>query len=247
MIDKLNIPAGIALCLVASIPAWAFAQSPQDRTPPVAIEAPIAAAAPPPLPVLVIPDGISPEVWRHALAAHEAARAEGMTTRPIVTVIDYSRPATEKRLWVVDVESDSILATEYVAHGEGSGGLVPSKFSNQDGSHQSSLGTFITGETFIGVRGRSLPLHGVEAGINDNAYTRGLLIHGTPNVSEARALRGTMGLTEGCAGVPSKSARRLIKLIGEGTVVFVWYPDRGFLERSKYLDAGEVTERLAAL
>ena len=243
MINRLNIPTGIALCLAASIPAWGLAQSPRPAPTPVQIQMPVT----PPPPPEVIPEGISAEVWHHALAAHEEARTAGKTTSALVTVIDYSRPATEKRLWVVDVQSDSVLAREYVAHGEGSGGLEATRFSNRDGSHQSSLGTFITGERFVGIRGRSLPLHGLEAGINDNAYTRGLLIHGTPAVSEARALRGTMGVTEGCAGVPSKSARRLINLIGTGTVVFVWYPDREFLEKSEYLDAQTVAESLEAL
>lgn len=244
MINRLNVPTGIALCLAASIPAWGLAQSPHASPAPASIQIPVTIPPPPPE---VIPEGISAGVWHHALAAHAAATTAGQTTNALVTVIDYSRPATEKRLWVVDVQSDSVLAREYVAHGEGSGGLEATKFSNRDGSHQSSLGTFITGERFVGIRGRSLPLHGLEAGINDNAYTRGLLIHGTPTVSEARALRGTMGVTEGCAGVPSKSAKRLITLIGTGTVVFVWYPDREFLEKSEYLDDQSVAQSLQAL
>ena len=246
MTNKLNVPAGIALCLGVAIPAWGLAQSHAPRAP-VPTEAHLQVTPPPPPPLEVIPKGISAEVWHHALAAHEEATAEGKTTSAIVTIIDYSRPATEKRLWVVDIRSDSVLAREYVAHGEGSGGLQATRFSNRDGSHQSSLGTFITGETFFGVRGRSLPLHGLEAGINDNAYARGLLIHGTPAVSEARALHGTMGLTEGCAGVPSRSAKRLIGLIGQGTMVFVWYPDREFLEKSDYLDGAAAAESLEAL
>lgn len=236
-------PARFAIAVLASIPAWGSAQTPPPQAP--EIDSPPVVVAP--APVVVIPAGISPEVWHHVVAAHAEALHEGKTSSPIVTVIDYSRPATEKRLWVVSMTNDSLLANEYVAHGEGSGSLAATKFSNRDGSHQSSLGTFITGERFYGVRGRSLPLHGLEEGINDNAYTRGLLIHGTPTVSEARALKGRMGLTEGCAGVPRESAKRLIDLIGTGTMVFVWYPDPGFLKSSEYLDEGEVTERLAAL
>jgi hypothetical protein len=241
MLTRLNIPAGIVLFFGASIPALALAQSPPPP-PAAAVQATEPAASPPP-PLRAVPGGITPHVWQHALAAWQDVKAEGKTSRSLVTVIDYSRPATEKRLWVVDLATDSVLAVEYVAHGEGSGSRVAAeRFSNVDGSHQSSLGTFITGDSFYGVRGRSLPLIGLEQGINDNAYARGLLIHGTPYVSEARALRGTMGLTEGCAGVPARSARRLIQLIGPGTVVFVWYPDRTLLSQSAYLD-----EKVAAL
>ena len=160
-----------------------------------------------------VPDGISAEVWEHALAAHKAATTAGRTTSLKLAIIDYSRPATEKRLWVVDVISREILQAEYVAHGEGSGDLVPTRFSNRDGTHQSSLGTFITGTTFTGIRGHSLRLHGLEPGINDNAYARGIVIHGTPGVSEAKARQGKMGRTEGCPAVSSEAAARLIALI----------------------------------
>lgn len=194
-----------------------------------------------------IPGGITAEVWHHARRAHIEAMKAGKTGSQLLTIIDYSRPATQKRLWIVDVRTQTLLDSEYVAHGEGSGDrTTATRFSNADGSHQSSLGTFITGEVFFGVRGRSLELHGLETGINDNAYARGILIHGTPHVSAARALRGTQGVTEGCAGVPDKAAKRIIGRIAHGTVVFMWYPEQKFLEQSGYLDEHEVNERLVA-
>jgi hypothetical protein len=251
MISRLNFPTGAYLLVAAALPAIALGQTPPRHDPPLAAVQAIAAAAPIPVspspPPEIIPGGISAEVWHHALAAHEEVARDGKTTSSLLTVIDYSRPATEKRLWVVDLRTRGVVDTEYVAHGEGSGdALEATRFSNRDGSHQSSLGTFLTGDVFFGVRGRSLELHGLEAGINDNAYARGLLIHGTPYVSEARALRGTQGLTEGCAGVPARSAKRLIGLIAHGSVVFVWYPDLKFLRQSEYLDRDEAQERLAA-
>ena len=194
-----------------------------------------------------VPDGISAEVWEHALAAHKAATSAGKTTSLKLTIIDYSRPATEKRLWVVDVISRAILQSEHVAHGEGSGDLLPTRFSNRDGTHQSSLGTFITGSTFTGIRGHSLRLHGLEPGINDNAYARGIVIHGTPGVSEAKARQGKMGRTEGCPAVSSEAAGRLIALIAHGTVVFAWYPETSFLQTSAFLDREAAAERLGSL
>ena len=193
-----------------------------------------------------VPEGISAEVWEHALAAHKAATTAGRTTSLKLTIIDYSRPATEKRLWVVDVISRAILQTEYVAHGEGSGNLVATRFSNRDGTHQSSLGTFITGSTFTGIRGHSLRLHGLEPGINDNAYARGIVIHGTPGVSEAKARQGKMGRTEGCPAVSSEAAPRLIALIAHGTVVFAWYPETSFLQASAFLDREAAAGRLGS-
>jgi len=194
-----------------------------------------------------VPAGISAEVWDHALAAHKAATTAGKTTGLKLTIIDYSRPATEKRLWVVDVISRAVLQAEYVAHGEGSGDLLPTRFSNRDGTHQSSLGTFITGTTFTGIRGHSLRLHGLEPGINDNAYARGIVIHGTPGVSEAKARQGKMGRTEGCPAVSSEAAARLIALIAHGTVVFAWYPESSFLQTSAFLDREAAAERLGSM
>jgi hypothetical protein len=193
-----------------------------------------------------VPEGISAEVWEHALAAHKAATTAGRTTSLKLTIIDYSRPATEKRLWVVDVISRAVLQTEYVAHGEGSGDLLPTRFSNRDGTHQSSLGTFITGSTFTGIRGHSLRLHGLEPGINDNAYARGIVIHGTPGVSETKARQGKMGRTEGCPAVSSEAARQLIALIAHGTVVFAWYPETSFLQTSAFLDRETASGRLGS-
>ena len=123
---------------------------------------------------------------------------------------------------------------------------LATQFSNKDGTNQSSLGTFITGMTYEGVRGHSLRLFGLEPGINDRAFSRGIVIHGTPNVSAAHARKGIMGRTEGCPAVPSASAARLISLIAHGSVVFVWYPDRDFLQRSAYLDRGTAAVRLSA-
>ena len=241
MIHHANTQAVLLVLTALLCPGEANAAA----SPPAPV-APAPIAAPPPPPTEVIPGGISVEVWHHATTAQAAAAAGGLTHSGVFTVIDYSRPATQKRLWVVDAVTHRLLASDYVAHGYGSGDSVAAtRFSNQNDSHESSLGTFITGAQFYGVRGRSLPLHGLEPGINDHAYARGLLIHGSPNVSEARAQKGSQGVTEGCAGVPSSSAKRLIKLIGEGSVVFVWYPDRRLLEQSGYLDQEEAEERLS--
>lgn len=192
------------------------------------------------------PEGIAAEVWTHALAAHHLASVEGRTQSALLTIIDYSFPATERRLWVVNTETGQVLETEFVAHGTGSGGRLATHFSNRWGTHQSSLGTFITATTFHGVRGLSLRLRGLEPGINDRAWDRGLVIHGTPNVSAARASKGTMGRTEGCPAVPTESARRLIRLIEHGVVVFAWYPDKGFLIHSEYLDRAWAALRLSS-
>lgn len=193
------------------------------------------------------PEGIPNEPWTHALAAHRQATLAGQTSSSRLTIIDFSRPATERRLWVVDLNTHDVLLHEYVAHGQHSGGLWATQFSNRSGTNRSSLGTFVTATTYIGVRGLSLRIRGLEPGINDNAWSRGIVIHGTPNVSEARARKGTMGRTEGCPAVPATSSRQLIRLIENGVVVFAWYPDRAFLSQSEYVEPGAAALRLSSL
>lgn len=192
------------------------------------------------------PAGISSEAWTHALAAHNRASLLGQTHTSRLVVIDYSLPATERRLWVVDIGSGAVLLHEYVAHGIGSGGIMAGQFSNRDGSNQSSLGAFLTANTYVGIRGLSLRLKGLEPGINDRAMARGIVIHGTTGVSEARARNGTMGRTNGCPAVSFAVSRKLISMIQGGVVVFAWYPDRTFLARSDYLDRGAAAIRLSS-
>ena len=182
------------------------------------------------------PSGLSEEAWAHALAAHDQATILGYTSKSLIAVIDYSRPSTERRLWVVDIDSREVLMNEYVAHGVRSGGTYPTMFSNRYGSNQSSLGTFITENSYYGVRGLSLRLRGLERGINDRARDRGIVIHGTPNVSEERARYGTQGRTEGCPAVSREAAARLVRMLEDGVVVFAWYPDHNLLTRSEFVD-----------
>ena len=182
------------------------------------------------------PAGMSAEAWSHGLAAYNRASVEGRTRSPLLTIIDFSLPSNQRRLWVVDIGTGEVLATEHVAHGVRSGGLYSVSFSNRDGSNQSSLGTFVTARSYWGVRGLSLRLKGLEPGINDRAMARGIVLHGTPSVSETRARQGAIGRTEGCPAVSMEAARRLVPLLEDGVVVFAWYPDRTLLARSAYLD-----------
>jgi hypothetical protein len=182
------------------------------------------------------PAGISTEAWRHGLAAHNRASLEGRTRSPLLAIIDFSLPSNARRLWVVDIGTGDVLANEYVAHGIRSGGLFAASFSNRDGSNQSSVGAFITANSYWGVRGLSLRLRGLEPGINDRAMARGIVLHGTPSVSAARAMQGSIGRTEGCPAVSMEAARRLVPLLEDGVVVFAWYPDPVLMARSEYLD-----------
>jgi L,D-transpeptidase catalytic domain len=177
-------------------------------------------------------------VLRLALNAAACARQSGtVTNERLLTVIDYSRASSEPRLWVLDLERERVLFEELVAHGRGSGDNFATRFSNVDGSHQTSLGLFRTADTYVGTNGYSLRLDGLEAGVNDRARERAIVMHGAPYVSEAhlRSL-GRLGRSHGCPALRPTVARTIIDTIKEGSLLFAYYPDKQWLKESRFLN-----------
>ena len=172
-----------------------------------------------------------------ALGAASCAVKAGVVERPrTLTVIDYSKPSTEKRLWVYDLTTRELLWEELVAHGQGSGANFAKEFSNQPDSHQTSLGLFVTDTTYVGKNGYSLRLDGLDKGMNDRARERAIVMHGAPYVSDAFVkANGRLGRSWGCPAVSDAVARRLIDSVKGGGLVFAYYPDAEWLKRSKYL------------
>lgn len=164
-----------------------------------------------------------------------------------LSVIDYSRPSSQPRLWVFDLAHRTLLFKELVAHGRNSGNDLATHFSNAPGSLMSSLGTFVTDGTYVGHNGYSLRLKGLDQGFNDNAESRAIVIHGANYVSPVfAASEGRLGRSWGCPAVRRGVARRLIDTIKERSVVFAYYPDPTWLKQSSTLgDCGsEVTASL---
>lgn len=179
---------------------------------------------------------LDPKVVELALTAHQEAKAQGLVSRPILTVIDYSKKSIEKRLWVFDLSRNKLIFETYVTHGARSGKTQPTRFSNVDGSHQSSIGVFTTAETYHGSHGYSLRLDGHERGINHNARKRAIVFHGANYVNETYIRRaGTLGVSWGCPAVDSKISRRLIDTIKNGSLIFAYYPDKRWLNSSSFL------------
>ena len=168
--------------------------------------------------------GLRPNVLRLALRAHARAVAERLTIRPVLTVIDYSVRSRDKRLWVIDVERGAVLAHELVAHGRNTGEDHAERFSNQPGSLQSSLGTFLTGTAYYGKHGLSLRLRGLQE-TNDRAEARAIVVHGADYVSAGMVEQlGRLGRSQGCPALSLLAAPRVIRLIQDGTILFAYHP-----------------------
>ncbi len=180
---------------------------------------------------------LKPEILQLALRAAGNARDRGVEIHSErLTVIDYTLPSSEPRLWVFDLARPRLLFRDLVAHGSGTGELLSKFFSNRPGSRQTSLGLFLTGDTYTGRNGYSLRLRGLEPGVNDRALERAIVLHGADYVSQefARA-RGRLGRSWGCPAVSKELARPIIDMIKGGSLVFAYYADRTWLETSEFL------------
>jgi hypothetical protein len=210
----------LLLCLLLAVPMLAYATET-----PVAVLQRLAPEA-------------NPRVLALALEARDcAAVALGSAPSPHLAVIDYSLPSTTPRLWVFDLERQSLLFREYVAHGQGTGENLAHNFSNRDGSHESSLGLFRTGGTYQGHNGYSLRMEGLEPGVNDAAMARAIVMHGAAYVNPQAALKqGRLGRSWGCPALRPQVAAAIIDSLKNGQMIFAYYPDSNWLAHSPFLE-----------
>jgi len=156
------------------------------------------------------------------LAGHRDMERHGLHAR-MLAIADMTQPSTAKRLFIVDLETKKLVLRTWVAHGQNSGGLTAERFSNRDGSHQTSLGLYRVGTVIVSPKhGRALLLHGLDAGVNDQALHREVIIHGADYVS-ARfiAANGRLGRSWGCPAVPRDDMARVIELLADGGLLYV--------------------------
>jgi hypothetical protein len=169
----------------------------------------------------------SPSILSRALDAFHRLEAMGRVHNQALTVIDYSLPSSQKRLWVIDPKRVAVLFYEFVSHGRGSTTDEDPdravRFGNDPESHRSSLGTFLTGDTYTGKHGNSLELVGLEPGVNDRALERRIVIHPADYVSASFRAHsgGRVGRSFGCPALDPAIAPKIIDRIQNGSVVYV--------------------------
>ena len=183
-------------------------------------------------------DGLDSGILVLALQSATAAIGRGAAALPAtLTIIDYSKPSTQPRMWVYDVRTHALLFHELVSHGRGSGKTMATEFSNAAESNMTSLGLFKTAEPYLGHNGYSLRLDGLEKGMNDHARDRAIVVHGAPYVNAATAkANGYLGRSLGCPAVRPEIARQLIDTVKGGGLIFAYYPDQSWLKTSAYLN-----------
>lgn len=178
---------------------------------------------------------LDPGVLALALEARSCAlRHNEVDAAAKLAVIDYSRPSTEKRLWVFDMAADALLFNEHVAHGSGTGENLAKRFSNEDGSHATSLGLFRTAETYQGGNGYSLRLDGLDAGFNDRARSRAIVMHGAWYANpELIRSQGRLGRSQGCPALREQVAKVVIDTLKQRQLLFSYADDAAFLQRGR--------------
>jgi hypothetical protein len=188
------------------------------------------------------------QVFRLAVIGYAHLKAEQLLSdKEIIVIIDYTKSANDRRFFVIDLSSQKILNQTLVAHGKHTGNKYAQHFSNEPRTQKSSLGFFITGETYYGTHGYSLKLDGVDSLYNDNARARQIVVHGAHYVSDAWAKKyGRIGRSWGCPALPEDVAQEVIDRIKGGCCMFAYYNDKDYLESSKYLMIDNKVMRTAA-
>jgi hypothetical protein len=183
--------------------------------------------------------GMNQEVFTSAIHGMHKLEEEGVVKKDdVITIIDFSQPSNQKRLYVLDLNARHILFNTLVAHGRNTGTLMAQSFSNDPSSLKSSPGFYTTAETYMGEHGYSLRLDGQERNINDNARNRAVVMHAAEYVDQSAVnAQGFLGRSWGCPAVPVSQHKAIINTIKGGTCLFIYTPDNNYLERSAILNS----------
>ena len=182
--------------------------------------------------------GLSEEVLNSAVKGYEKLLQEGvLENTKYLTIVDLSQSSRKKRFYLLDLENNKLALNTFVAHGKNSGIDKAVKFSNTPDSEASSLGFYVTKDTYLGKHGLSLKLAGLEDGFNDNAESRSIVVHGANYVNPARVNSAYMGRSQGCPALPEAVAPKVIKMIKGGSAIFVYHPTEKYLNGSKILNS----------
>lgn len=174
------------------------------------------------------------EAFEQALQGRNLLSLDNKDT---ITVIDFSLPSTEKRLYVLDLRNKKMLFHSLVSHGRNSGEKFATAFSNRTNSYQSSLGFYETEATYQGGNGYSLVLNGLEAGINDHAKSRAVVIHGADYCSEKIiSSTGRLGRSYGCPALPRELNKPIINTIKDGTLLYIYADNKEYASQSQILN-----------
>ena len=158
----------------------------------------------------------------HGLEKIEDLEIFDNSNNNLLVMVDYTKPSTEERLFIIDLRKKQLLISSLVTHGRGTGDLYATKFSNKNNSYSTSSGFYLTGKIYNGKHGESLELYGLEKGKNDNAKKRTIVMHSAYYANKAFAEKyGRLGRSKGCLALPTDLNTKIINLISGGVVLYI--------------------------
>lgn len=173
------------------------------------------------------------ESFTKAFEGYEQLKKLGKVKNEILTIIDFSLSSTKERMWVIDMTTQRVIFQSLVSHGMNSGTEFAKSFSNENNSHKSSLGFYLTGETYNGKHGLSMKLDGQEYGVNHNARERAVVVHGAEYVNKNLIkTQGYIGRSQGCPAVPTHLTKKLIDITKNKSVLYIHHPSRIYMNKS---------------
>jgi hypothetical protein len=201
--------------------------------------------------------GIQSDLARDALTVIENAWAWGATRRSEYVVVDFSLHDAMRREWVFDLSTNELLWNLRVAHGwsstDGTNLAMAIKFSNVNGSNQSSLGLLRSAGTYIGEFGESFRLEGLEPGFNDHVCDRAIVMHPWSPIGDEYVNRcGFARPSLGCPAIDSEIAKPIRDRLAnpepatleKGVAMLYWYPGTDWQQSSVFLHGTSATPAL---
>jgi len=181
---------------------------------------------------------LSFEVFMYGMTGYYSLLRDGkLNDKGLLTIIDFTKSSNLKRFYTIDLKNLALKFHTYVSHGKNTGEVMAKSFSNALHSNQSSLGFYVTAETYVGSKGYSLKLDGMEKGYNDKMRERAVVMHDAEYVSESWIKKyGRLGRSQGCPALPKGIAKKVIDTIKRGTAIFAYYNDSSYLNSSAYLN-----------
>lgn len=187
---------------------------------------------------------LSYNVFKYAVIGYYTLRMQGkLNDKNLLSIIDFTKPSTQKRFYTIDLEHHIVKFFTYVSHGKNTGEDIAKSFSNTVHSNQSSLGFYVTAETYVGSKGYSLKLDGMEKGYNDNMRQRAVVMHDADYVSEYWIQHyGRLGRSQGCPALPKEISKEVIDTIKGHTAIFAYFNDENYLSTSRYLNLDQLLD-----
>jgi len=179
------------------------------------------------------------EAFYNGLKGYYALKKEGVLKQEdVLTIVDFTQHSAEKRMYIIDLNKFEIIKKSLCSHGKNTGTAKATSFSNINGSLQSSLGFFLTAETYSGKFDYAMRLDGLEEA-NSRARERGIVVHGASYATPDFLKRndGVLGRSYGCPALPKDDATAIIDEIKEGTCFFIYANDLNYLESSNVINS----------